>query len=67
VLGDCSKNPIVLSGLKWLVTITDHDVKIGCEFHSKEDWASFTAREIREMSPFALDFWAKYKTIILSF
>ena len=38
VFGDCSKTPTVISGLKYLITITDSDLKAGCQFHSLDYW-----------------------------
>ncbi len=49
VHGDCSKTPIVISGLKYLITITDSDLKAGCQFHSFDYWKSVTDIQLRAM------------------
>ena len=36
-----TKAPIQITGLAWLVSIWDHHMQIGCEFHSYDKWANF--------------------------
>lgn len=66
VSGVVSKTPIHLSGLRWPITIEDTHMSIGCQYHSIGDWASFDDDEIDDMSDEALDFWNKYKCLILT-
>ena len=49
VSGDCSKTPTVISGLKYLITITDSDLKAGCQFHSLDYWKSVKDIQLRAM------------------
>ena len=49
VYGDCSKTPTVISGLKYLITITDSDLKAGCQFHSLDYWKSVKDFQLRAM------------------
>ena len=49
VYGDCSKTPTVISGLKYLITITDSDLKAGCQFHSLDYWKSVKDIQLRAM------------------
>jgi len=37
-----TKPPIQILGLTWPVTIWDAHMRIGCEFHSHDQWAAFT-------------------------
>ena len=49
VSGDCSKTPTVISGLKYPITITDSDLKAGCQFHSLDYWKSVKDIQLRAM------------------
>ena len=54
-------------GLQWPVTIFDNHMRIGCQFHSLADWATFTNREIVEMDGTdALLFWRRHKAMLLA-
>jgi hypothetical protein len=55
-----------ITGKRWPITVMDTHIKIGCELHSKEKWASFTDTEIAEMNSGALEFWNEEKDFILS-
>lgn len=65
VLCECSKTPINIIGLRWLVTITDNHITIGCQTHTKEQWSNFTDDEIMSMDENALEFWNENKKRIL--
>jgi uncharacterized protein YjbI with pentapeptide repeats len=58
------KMPIQISGLRWHIIIFDNDMRIGCEYHSLEDWWGFDDARISEMDEEALDFWNQYKTLL---
>jgi hypothetical protein len=60
---NCSKQ---ITGLLWTITYNSTDITIGCQKHTIEKWENFTDEEISKMEPRALNFWNKYKTIILS-
>ena len=40
-------------------------IHIGCECHTIEQWENFTDKEISEMDDGALDWWKKWKEVIL--
>jgi hypothetical protein len=52
--------------LTWPVLIFDAHIKIGCEFHSTEEWTNFDDETIAKMAIEAAKFWKKNKTIILA-
>ena len=67
VCGDTSKSPINITGLEYSITITDRHIKIGCEFHSIEQWEKFTESEIKSMDGHkANKFWNNYRESILN-
>lgn len=55
------KTPIQISGLRWLITIFDKDMQIGCEYHSLADWWSYDNDRISDMGSHALGFWKQHK------
>ena len=57
---------IRIAHLTWAILILENHIKIGCEFHTKEDWAKFTDAEIDKMDSRALDFWNKHKSWVLN-
>ena len=62
VSGDARISPICISGFGWIVTITDHHMRIGCQFHGIEVWDKFTDAEIAKMDgKDALRFWREHK------
>lgn len=47
------------------ITILPNFIKIGCQFHKKEEWWKFTNREIEAMDGLkAIRFWKKWKPIL---
>ena len=60
-----SKSLIQINGLRWIVTINDVGIQIGCEHHSTADWDLFDDSRIAQMSDDAVDFWKKYKQAII--
>ena len=49
VFGECSKTPVVISGLKYPITIIDSDLRVGCQFHSFNYWKSVKDVQLRAM------------------
>ena len=55
-----------IAGLHWSVTITDHHMRIGCQFHEIEAWDKFTDTEIANMDGRdALRFWRENKDALV--
>lgn len=65
VSGNAKKTPIHISGLGYLITITDKHIKIGCEFHTTEDWSEFSDSRIQSMDSAAIEFWKTHKNMII--
>ena len=59
---------IVFEAGAWAAYVQADFIRIGCQYHSVEQWRNFTDDEINEMSvnPSALTYWERYKAIILS-
>ena len=58
--------PLIITSLRWPVYISGTGMmQIGCQNHSVESWKNFTDEEIKRMDSDALDFWNKYKTMLL--
>ena len=58
--------PLIIISLRWPVYIGGTGMmRIGCQNHSVESWKNFTDEEIKRMDSDALDFWNKYKTMLL--
>ena len=65
-LRGAKNTPVIISGLRWTVHISGTGMmRIGCQNHSVEAWKNFTDEEINRMDSDALDFWNKYKTMLL--
>ena len=61
-----TRPPIQVSGLRWLVTILDAHMQIGCELHSLSEWVAFDDRRIAAMDGRdALRFWSESKDALL--
>ena len=65
-LWDAKDAPLIITSLRWPVYIGGTGMmRIGCQNHSVESWKNFTDEEIKRMDSDALDFWNKYKTMLL--
>ncbi len=60
---------ILLITSRYLITILDTHIKIGCEFHVKDAWRNFTDRELLKMAADKEDvkWFKKNKRAILNF
>lgn len=64
---EISKPPVQIAGLRYLVTILDHHMLIGCEHHGHDEWTKFTNKRILEMDGKAAgDFWREHKKMLLA-
>ncbi len=61
VYGDAQVSPIVISGIRWTITIADTQMVIGCQEHDLARWWAFSDAQIRNMDPSALEFWRLHK------
>ena len=50
----------------WPIFILEAHMKIGCELHKFEEWATFDDRRIERMSGNALEFWRTYKPMLMA-
>ena len=67
VSGDAQKTPICVTGLHYSVTITDSEMRIGCELHSHAEWAAFDDERIAKMDGRAArKFWDEHKATLLA-
>ena len=66
VCGVTTKTPILISGLRWHVTIINEAMSIGCQFHKIQKWDEFSEAEIYEMDSKALEFWRENKHAIMT-
>jgi hypothetical protein len=66
VSGDARMSPICISGFPWLITITDTEMRIGCQTHSLERWLKFRDETILRMVPDALELWKLHKDTLYS-
>ena len=65
-LQGAKNTPLIITSLRWAVFISGTGMmRIGCQNHSVESWKNFTDEEIKRMDSDALDFWNKYKTMLL--
>ncbi|WP_279675523.1 pentapeptide repeat-containing protein [Acinetobacter junii] len=59
-------SPLIITSLRWPIYISGTGMmRIGCQNHSVEAWKNFTDEEIKRMDRDALEFWNKYKTMLL--
>jgi len=62
-----SRGVLQVLGLRWVVTVFDAHMLIGCQMHSLDDWAAFDDRQIAAMDgAHALRFWRQHKTTLLA-
>ena len=50
---------------KYYITYTSKVIQIGCQRHTIEEWKNFDDEKIRHMGSGALDWWSKWKPIIM--
>ena len=60
-----TKGILQILGLRWSVMIFDAHIKIGCEFHSTQEWIDFDDEKIAKMDSHAAEFWKKNRELIL--
>ena len=60
-----TQQPFTIGSLHWFVLITDNYMRIGCQRHTHDEWRTFTDEHINQMDYAALDFWTRYKTMLL--
>jgi carbonic anhydrase/acetyltransferase-like protein (isoleucine patch superfamily) len=51
---------------KYIITITDNYLKIGCQNHPIDVWEAFTDEQIADLEVGALDWWRVWKPIIFT-
>lgn len=51
---------------KWRPHIQQDWIRIGCQYHTTEEWANFTDEQISVMDYRALDWWLKHRDLILT-
>ena len=67
VFGNARVTPICVTGLTYPVTVTDHHMRIGCEFHLISEWREFDGRRIAQMDGLsAARFWRDHRTALLA-
>ena len=49
----------------YYITYTSKVIQIGCQRHTIEDWKNFDDETIRKMDSKALDWWKKWKPILM--
>ena len=50
---------------KYCITYTSKVIQIGCQSHTIEEWKNFDDEKIRRMDIGALDWWSKWKPVIM--
>ena len=67
VSDDAVVTPICVTGLTYPVTITDHHMLIGCEFHMISEWREFDDRRIAQMDGLSASrFWRAHRSALLA-
>ena len=61
-----TKEPLMLTGLKYFIIIAVEKIHIGCEVHKAEEWAKFKDKTIDEMDFGALEWWKTWKPAIMA-
>ena len=56
---------ILLSPFVWCHVQRDN-IRIGCQYHTTEEWRNFTDDEITEMESHALDWWKRNKPVVMA-
>lgn len=60
-----SAAPIIINTEFYNIVKTKDIIKIGCKKYTLKEWQSFTDEEINAMDSRALEFWKKYKQLVL--
>lgn len=63
--GAPAKALLSINGLRWPVSTDGKSIQIGCQHHSVDEWRAFDDRVIASMDDAALEFWKKYKLVVL--
>ena len=56
---------IIITWSHWHTYITPGHMRIGCQFHSLDEWRNFTDDQIAEMHGDATEFWAENKELLI--
>ncbi len=60
-----STDSILLTPFGWC-HVQKENIRIGCQYHTTEEWRNFTDAEIGEMESRALDWWKKNKPVVMA-
>ncbi len=58
--------PVFISGMTWLVIVTNKFLIIGCKRYTHSEWVSFDDTTIACMENRALEFWRQWKAPLLA-
>ena len=61
-----TKEPLMITGLRYFVIIAVEKIHIGCEVHKAEEWAKFKDSTIEAMNTGALEWWKTLKPAIMA-
>jgi uncharacterized protein YjbI with pentapeptide repeats len=61
-----TKEPLMLTGLKYFIIIAAEKIHIGCEVHEADEWAKFEDSTIEAMDTGALEWWKTWKPAIMA-
>ncbi len=59
-------NLVVLITAPWTAYIQPETIRIGCQYHTTQQWKEFDDNAISRMSDGALKYWKKNKNIIIT-
>ena len=65
-IASISYSPVKILGLCWDIIIFDYHIKIGCKLFLTVEWEEFNDETINSFGSDALDFWHKYKEMIIT-
>jgi hypothetical protein len=60
-----AKESILLTPFGWC-HVQKKKIRIGCQYHTTEEWRNFTDEEIGKMESRALGWWKKYKPVVMA-
>jgi hypothetical protein len=52
---------------KYQVVVSKEKIAIGCQFHTVKQWKSFSDEQISKMDVGAVEWWGKWKDLVISF